>query len=578
MAALFGTCGQTIGSLDIFGAVHLRNNSFIHLQQPRVSRISGGELRLFEASIFETRNEDGDLFISNGALVGVRDTALFNNRGRTIVRNFSGVHNTQLNISGAGGFFNAEQLRIFNATMNVTGQGVFSNFGSSKVFRHGENGQPGSAGGIVNLGDLARFDVIDAQYVKSGGTLNIDGSSTFVNNSGGRFSQSGGDTNITGNGFYDNDGRIDLFGGSIDLSGLGVPATSSSYTQHGGTLNVQTGALFLNEAGADRFLLNGGTFRVLAGGRATNNSVPIPNSPFGGFVNNDGSVIVDAAGILDGTGDYVQFAGATTINGLMVQTGVTVRGGSVGGTGRIRRNVTNIAGSIGPGNSPGTLTIEGDFTQGPGGALAIEIDSLVAFDLFAIEGAAALGGILNLTVDAGYATTAQEGDTLTIIRWESFSGAFSTVTGLSFGDGFVFTLDYGAAGLTLLVNAEQVAEVSEPGAIALFCIALAGLGFARRRCVLSAHLADGLEQSPIEQCIHRDDLGLAGIALTQKLGMRFGRLSRRLARILPQDASSCPEQLSLWDFVSAQSGGNGDETTRIIRRRAQYLRAGFPVD
>ena len=56
--------------------------------------------------------------------------------------------------AGAGGFFNAEQLRIFNATMNVTGQGVFSNFGSSKVFRHGENGQPGSAGGIVNLGDL----------------------------------------------------------------------------------------------------------------------------------------------------------------------------------------------------------------------------------------------------------------------------------------------------------------------------------------------------------------------------------------------------------------------------------------
>ena len=136
MAALFGTSGQTIGSLDVFGAVHLRNNSFIRLQQPWVSSISGGELRLFKASIFETRNEDGDLFISNGALVDVRDTALFNNRGRTVVRNFSGVHNTQLNISGAGGFFNAEQLRIFNATMNVTGQGVFRNFGSSTVFRH----------------------------------------------------------------------------------------------------------------------------------------------------------------------------------------------------------------------------------------------------------------------------------------------------------------------------------------------------------------------------------------------------------------------------------------------------------
>ena len=58
---------------------------------------------------------------------------------------------------------------------------------------------------------------------------------------------------------------------------------------------------------------------------------------------------------------------------------------------------------------------------------------------------------------------------------------FGAVTGLSFGDGLFFTLDYGEAGLTLMVNAEQIAEVSEPGAIALFCIALAGMGIARRR-------------------------------------------------------------------------------------------------
>lgn len=84
-------------------------------------------------------------------------------------------------------------------------------------------------------------------------------------------------------------------------------------------------------------------------------------------------------------------------------------------------------------------------------------------------------------VDAGYAATAQEVDLFTIIEWASFSGAFATVAGLSFGDGLFFTLDYGAAGLTLMVNAQQVAEVSEPGTIALFCIALAGMGVARRR-------------------------------------------------------------------------------------------------
>ena len=149
-------------------------------------------------------------------------------------------------------------------------------------------------------------------------------------------------------------------------------------------------------------------------------------------------------------------SGTTTINGQMIQTGVTINGGALTGEGFIRGNVVNTGGTVGPGTSPGKLTMEDDFTQGPGGTLAIEIDSLSLFDILAIQDAADLDGTLDLQVDAGYAASTQDGDTFTIIEWASFSGAFATVSGLNFGIGKFFTLDYGTSGLTLTVGSETV--------------------------------------------------------------------------------------------------------------------------
>ena len=145
-------------------------------------------------------------------------------------------------------------------------------------------------------------------------TMNITGNGLFYNDK--TVTLTGGSTNISGNGFFDNDGLVTLSGGSINLSDVGLMSTSANYTQGGGTVNVQSGGLFVNEVGAQTANLGGGTFRVHAGGRATNNA-DINN--LGGMANNGGTV--------------------------------------------------------GPGNSPGTLTVDGDFAQGPGGTVAIEIDT-----------------------------------------------------------------------------------------------------------------------------------------------------------------------------------------------------------
>ena len=79
-------------------------------------------------------------------------------------------------------------------------------------------------------------------------------------------------------------------------------------------------------------------------------------------------------------------------------------GGIVSGTGTIDvpYGFYHIDGTIKPGNSIGTLTINGDYYQGTQGKLLIEIASTTSNDLLAINGAADLGGILQTSWAGGY--------------------------------------------------------------------------------------------------------------------------------------------------------------------------------
>ena len=65
--------------------------------------------------------------------------------------------------------------------------------------------------------------------------------------------------------------------------------------------------------------------------------------------------------------------------------------GTLGGSGEIGGDVHNRGGIVAPGNSPGTLIIDGDYTQGATGTLVIEIGGTLAgneHDQVIISGAA----------------------------------------------------------------------------------------------------------------------------------------------------------------------------------------------
>ncbi|MCX5818130.1 MAG: autotransporter domain-containing protein [Proteobacteria bacterium] len=79
-------------------------------------------------------------------------------------------------------------------------------------------------------------------------------------------------------------------------------------------------------------------------------------------------------------------------------------GGIVSGTGIIDApyGFYHTGGTIKPGNSIGTLTINGDYYQGAQGKLLIEVASTTSNDLLAINGAADLNGILQTSWSGGY--------------------------------------------------------------------------------------------------------------------------------------------------------------------------------
>jgi hypothetical protein len=143
--------------------------------------------------------------------------------------------------------------------------------------------------------------------------------------------------------------------------------------------------------------------------------------------------------------------------GLVIPPGM-----NVGGVGGVPGSVTN-RGGLGPGQSPGALTIDGDYTQTETGSLTIELAGLTPgehYDQLHVTGAAALDGTLTVALVDGF--TPRLGDRFQVLTYGSRTGAFQTLTGLDLGNRLILAPVYSADGLTLVARYPDTVAVVSP--------------------------------------------------------------------------------------------------------------------
>jgi len=154
--------------------------------------------------------------------------------------------------------------------------------------------------------------------------------------------------------------------------------------------------------------------------------------------------------------------------GTLQATTVNLSGGSLSGIGTVLGNLNN-SGEVSPGNSSGTLKVQGNFTQSLDGLLKLEIGSTAA-DLLQVTGNAKLGGTLHLSLLGGF--TPGYGTTYDLLTASKLSGAFDTLELPDLGPGHSWQFNYGA-------DRFSVTAVPEPAGIVLgviggmFCLAVA---------------------------------------------------------------------------------------------------------
>ncbi len=299
----------------------------------------------------------------------------------------------------------------------------------------------------------------------------------------------GGAANITA---LDNTGSMDVAGGylsvdtlfqeaafTIDSGGTADIFTSLNNT---GTTDIQAGTL--NAASATQ----AGNFTVESNGAANITTLDNTGSMdvAGGYLSVDtftqeSGFTIDSGGTANiatsltnsGTvsvqnstltaGSYAQKAGATSLsNGILASpNAIQIQAGTLSGPGTINADLVN-AGEISPG-APGTLAINGNYTQAATGILDIGLAGTipgVEFDQVLISGTASLDGILNVNYLNNFAPS--PGQNFQVMQFGSSSGAFAAIKGLNAANGTTLIAQYNPLNLTLVVQSIISINPSNP--------------------------------------------------------------------------------------------------------------------
>ncbi|WP_242702651.1 MULTISPECIES: autotransporter domain-containing protein [Achromobacter] len=281
------------------------------------------------------------------------------------------------------------------------------------------------AGGTLQVASDANLGAASGGVAFNGGTLaasaSFDTARAMTLTQAGRFEVAGGATL----------GLVGTVLGNADLikTGAGTLRLDNAGNAYGNTV-IQEGTL-IGDVGSIRGNVdNNGSLVFEQGANAT----------FGGAISGGGALVKSGAGTLALSGDSSGFTGSTTIQGgrlaLNGKLGGALnigQGGVLGGRGTVGSGAGSVVtvaagGTLAPGNSIGTLTVDGDLVIESGARYAVETNPQGAdADLIHVTGNATINGgsVAHIGIGGDYGLRS----VYTILAADgALSGRFDTVT------------------------------------------------------------------------------------------------------------------------------------------------------
>jgi fibronectin-binding autotransporter adhesin len=394
------------------------------------------------------------------------------------------VNGGTLVLTGNGTLGDASGSATINAngTLDLGGTSQTQNGGVTLAGGTIQNGTLASSGSFTLQGGTVNAALAGTGSVnQSSGTTTLSRANSYTGGtvvSGGKLALAGSgavaSSSLTVDGTFDISGIADQGTSVVDLEGSGSVVLGSKAL----TVSAGTGTFSGVLSGAGQFSLSGGTLTLtgansysggttIAGGTLKGTSIslqgPILNDgalefvqttdgTYAGSITGTGTLAKSGSGslVLSGTsaiqGATTVSAGRLAVNGILATGGLTVANGAVlSGSGTISMAgngalaIANGA-TLAPGNSPGTLIVNGSATLASGATMAVDIDGASwsaaggagSYDRLVVNGTVTLGGTVvptlrGITGSATNSYTPALGSRYTIVSATAVKGTFDTV-------------------------------------------------------------------------------------------------------------------------------------------------------
>lgn len=355
--------------------------------------------------------------------------------GSAVVAVGSNNLDTQV-IGSLSGDVDGTLIKIGSGTLTVRGENANS-FASAIRIEGGlinfDEGDSLGSGGIVLDGgglqwaDNSSFDIsprIDALGA-AGGTFDTNGNDVLLS---GAIGGSGSLTKV-GAGVLVLQGAASYSGATIVQAGTLRQGSAGGFVQNGAYV-IDGGALDLNSVGLSMGSLSGSGGQVLLGSAdlVVNQA---SNTSFAGSILGSGAFVKDGAGTLDlggshGIAGITDVRGGTlAVNGSLLSAIQVQSGATLSGTGSVGNVLINAGGTLAPGNSIGTLNVDGDLVFGPNSVYQVETDAAGNADRVVVSGLASLAGAVQVLAENGsYAPSTS----YNILSAGQLSGQFDSVS------------------------------------------------------------------------------------------------------------------------------------------------------